>query len=143
MITGYNSKEIGNQTLTVTYQGLTQEFIVNVKDYIAKLEIEKPKKIDYEYGENLDLTGGKLSIITASGKVDEKIDITLAMVSGYDKIKEGIQTITVKYKGLQGEFQVSVKDKIKAIALNNEPNKINYKNGEAIDITGATINIVK
>ena len=45
MITGYNSKEIGNQTLTVTYQGLTQEFIVNVKDYIAKLEIEKPKKI--------------------------------------------------------------------------------------------------
>ena len=143
MITGYNSKEIGNQTLTVTYQGLTQEFIVYVKDYIAKLEIEKPKKIDYEYGENLDLTGGKLSIITASGKVDEKIDITLAMVSGYDKIKEGIQTITVKYKGLQGEFQVSVKDKIKAIALNNEPNKINYKNGEAIDITGATINIVK
>ena len=143
MITGYNSKEIGNQTLTVTYQGLTQEFIVNVKDYIAKLEIEKPKKIDYEYGENLDLTGGKLSIITASGKVDEKIDITLAMVSGYNKIKEGIQTITVKYKGLQGEFQVSVKDKIKAIALNNEPNKINYKNGEAIDITGATINIVK
>ena len=143
MITGYNSKEIGNQTLTVTYQGLTQEFIVNVKDYIAKLEIEKPKKIDYEYGENLDLTGGKLSIITASGKVDEKIDIILAMVSGYDKIKEGIQTITVKYKGLQGEFQVSVKDKIKAIALNNEPNKINYKNGEAIDITGATINIVK
>ena len=143
MITGYNSKEIGNQTLTVTYQGLTQEFIVNVKDYIAKLEIEKPKKIDYEYGENLDLTGGKLSIITASGKVDEKIDITLAMVSGYDKIKEGIQTVTVKYKGLQGEFQVSVKDKIKAIALNNEPNKINYKNGEAIDITGATINIVK
>ena len=143
MITGYNSKEIGNQTLTVTYQGITQEFIVNVKDYIAKLEIEKPKKIDYEYGENLDLTGGKLSIITASGKVDEKIDITLAMVSGYDKIKEGIQTITVEYKGLQGEFQVSVKDKIKAIALNSEPNKINYKNGEAIDITGATINIVK
>ena len=143
MITGYNSKEIGSQTLTVTYQGLTQEFIVNVKDYIAKLEIEKPKKINYEYGENLDLTGGKLSIITASGKVDEKIDMTLAMVSGYDKIKEGIQTITVEYKGLQGEFQVSVKDKIKAIALNNEPNKINYKNGEAIDITGATINIVK
>lgn len=65
------------------------------------------------------------------------------MVSGYDKIKEGIQTITVEYKGLQGEFQVSVKDKIKAIALNSEPNKINYKNGEAIDITGATINIVK
>ena len=143
MITGYNSKKIGNQTLTVTYEGLTQEFIVNVKDYITKLELKKPEKTDYEYGENLDLTGGTISIITASGKVDEKIDITASMISGYDKTKEGTQTITVEYKGLQGKFQVSVKDKIKSISLNNEPNKINYKYGEALDITGATIDIIK
>ena len=143
MVTGYNSKKIGNQTLTVTYEGLTQEFIVNVKDYITKLELKKPEKTDYEYGENLDLTGGTISIITASGKVDEKIDITASMISGYDKTKEGTQTITVEYKGLQGKFQVSVKDKIKAISLNNEPNKINYKYGEALDITGATIDIIK
>ena len=143
MVTGYNSKKIGNQTLTVTYEGLTQEFIVNVKDYITKLELKKPEKTDYEYGENLDLTGGTISIITASEKVDEKIDITASMISGYDKTKEGTQTITVEYKGLQGKFQVSVKDKIKAISLNNEPNKINYKYGEALDITGATIDIIK
>ena len=143
MVTGYNSKKIGNQTLTVTYEGLTQEFIVNVKDYITKLKLEKPEKTDYEYGENLDLTGGTISIITASGKVDEKTDMTASMISGYDKTKEGTQTITVEYKGLQGKFQVSVKDKIKAISLNNEPNKINYKNGEALDITGATIDIIK
>ena len=143
MVTGYNSKKIGNQTLTVTYEGLTQEFIVNVKDYITKLELKKPEKTDYEYGENLDLTGGTISIITASGKVDEKTDMTASMISGYDKTKEGTQTITVEYKGLQGKFQVSVKDKIKAISLNNEPNKVNYKNGEALDITGATIDIIK
>ena len=143
MVTGYNSKKIGNQTLTVTYEGLTQEFIVNVKDYITKLKLEKPEKTDYEYGENLDLTGGTISIITASGKVDEKTDMTASMISGYDKTKEGTQTITVEYKGLQGKFQVSVKDKIKAISLNNEPNKVNYKNGEALDITGATIDIIK
>ena len=143
MVTGYNPKKIGNQTLTVTYEGLSQEFIVNVKDYITRLEVKKPEKTDYEYGENLDLTGGTILIITASGKVDEKVDITAYMISGYDKTKEGTQTITVEYKGLQGKFQVSVKDKIKAISLNNEPNKINYKNGEALDITGATIDIIK
>ena len=143
MVTGYNPKKIGNQTLTVTYEGLSQEFIVNVKDYITRLEVKKPEKTDYEYGENLDLTGGTISIITASGKVDEKVDITAYMISGYDKTKEGTQTITVEYKGLQGKFQVSIKDKIKAISLNNEPNKINYKNGEALDITGATIDIIK
>ena len=143
MVTGYNSKKIGNQTLTVTYEGLTQEFIVNVKDYITKLELKKPEKTDYEYGENLELTGGTISIITASGKVDEKTDMTASMISGYDKTKEGTQTITVEYKGLQGKFQVNVKDKIKAISLNNEPNKINYKYNEALDITGATIDIIK
>ena len=143
MVTGFNPKKIGNQTLTVTYEGLSQEFIVNVKDYITRLEVKKPEKTDYEYGENLDLTGGTISIITASGKVDEKVDITAYMISGYDKTKEGTQTITVEYKGLQGKFQVSIKDKIKAISLNNEPNKINYKNGEALDITGATIDIIK
>ena len=143
MVTGYNPKNIGNQTLTVTYEGLSQEFIVNVKDYITRLEVKKPEKTDYEYGENLDLTGGTILIITASGKVDEKTDMTASMISGYDKTKEGTQTITVEYKGLQGKFQVSVKDKIKAISLNNEPNKINYKNGEALDITGATIDIIK
>ena len=143
MVTGFNPKKIGNQTLTVTYEGLSQEFIVNVKDYITRLEVKKPEKTDYEYGENLDLTGGTISIITASGKVDEKVDITAYMISGYDKTKEGTQTITVEYKGLQGKFQVSIKDKIKAISLNNEPNKINYKNGEALDITGATIYIIK
>ena len=143
MVTGYNPKKIGNQTLTVTYEGLSQEFIVNVKDYITRLEVKKPEKTDYEYGENLDLTGGTILIITASGKVDEKTDMTASMISGYDKTKEGTQTITVEYKGLQGKFQVSVKDKIKAISLNNEPNKINYKNGEALDITGATIDIIK
>ena len=143
MVTGYNPKNIGNQTLTVTYEGLSQEFIVNVKDYITRLEVKKPEKTDYEYGENLDLTGGTILIITASGKVDEKTDMTASMISGYDKTKEGTQTITVEYKGLQGKFQVSIKDKIKAISLNNEPNKINYKNGEALDITGATIDIIK
>ena len=143
MVTGYNPKKIGNQTLTVTYEGLSQEFIVNVKDYITRLEVKKPEKTDYEYGENLDLTGGTILIITASGKVDEKTDMTASMISEYDKTKEGTQTITVEYKGLQGKFQVSVKDKIKAISLNNEPNKINYKNGEALDITGATIDIIK
>ena len=143
MITGYNPKKLGNQTLTVTYEGLTQQFIVNVEDYISKLEVKKPQKVDYEYGESLDITGGKVSIIMASGSVKETAEMTNSMLSGYDRTKEGTQTIKVEYKGLQGNFQVSVVDKIKGITLNSEPNKINYKYGENIDLTGATINVIK
>ena len=143
MVSGYNPKKLGSQTLTVTYEGLTQQFIVNVEDYISKIEIKKPQKTEYEYGESLDLTGGKVSIIMASGKVEETVDMTASMISGYDKTKEGIQTIKVEYKGLQGNFQVNVIDKIKGITLNSEPNKINYKYGENIDVTGATIKVIK
>ena len=143
MVSGYNPKKLGNQTLTVTYEGFTGQFIVNVEDYISKLEVKEPEKLEYEYGESLDLTGAKVSIIMASGKVEETVDMTASMISGYDKPKEGKQTINVEYKGLKGSFQVKVVDKVKGISLKNEPNKVHYKYGENLDVTGATITVIK
>ena len=143
MISGYNSKKLGAQILTVTYQGLTQQFVVKVEDYIASLKIQKPTKVEYEYGEDIDLTGGKVSIIMASGAISESTAMTGAMITGYNPKAEGTQTIKVEYKGLQGNFQVKVEDKIKGISVNTEPDKTEYKYGENLDITGATINVVK
>ena len=143
MVTGYNPKKLGNQTLTVTYEGFKQQFIVNVEDYVSKLSVKAPTKVTYEYGENIDLTGAKVSIIMASGKVEETTEMTASMITGYDKTKEGKQTIKVEYKGLQGSFQVSVEDKVKGISLSSEPNKVNYKYGESLDVTGATITVIK
>ena len=143
MISGYNSKKLGAQILTVTYQGLTQQFVVKVEDYIASLKIQKPTKVEYEYGEDIELTGGKVSIIMASGAISESTAMTGAMITGYNPKAEGTQTIKVEYKGLQGNFQVKVEDKIKGISVNTEPNKTEYKYGENLDITGATIDVVK
>ena len=143
MVSGYNPKKLGNQTLTVTYEGFKQQFIVNVEDYVSKLSVKAPTKVTYEYGENIDLTGAKVSIIMASGKVEETTEMTASMITGYDKTKEGKQTIKVEYKGLQGSFQVSVEDKVKGISLSSEPNKVNYKYGESLDVTGATITVIK
>ena len=143
MISGYNSKKLGAQILTVTYQGLTQQFVVKVEDYIASLKIQKPTKVEYEYGEDIELNGGKVSIIMASGAISESTAMTGAMITGYNPKAEGTQTIKVEYKGLQGNFQVKVEDKIKGISVNTEPDKTEYKYGENLDITGATINVVK
>ena len=143
MISGYNSKKLGAQILTVTYQGLTQQFVVKVEDYIASLKIQKPTKVEYEYGEDIELTGGKVSIIMASGAISESTAMTGAMITGYNPKAEGTQTIKVEYKGLQGNFQVKIEDKIKGISVNTEPNKTEYKYGENLDITGATIDVVK
>ena len=143
MITGYNPNKLGQQTLKVTYEGITKEFIVTVEDYITKLVVKAPDKKEYEYGEDLNLTGGKVSIIMASGAVEENVEMTASMISGYNKTKEGTQTINVEYKGLQGTFQVKVIDKIKGIAINTLPNKTDYKNGENLSLTGGTITVIK
>ena len=143
MVSGYNSKTIGNQILRVTYEGITQQFSVNVKDYITKLKVIPPTKTKYEYGEDIDLTGGKVSLVTASGKIKETVDLTAAMISGFESKKEGIQNINVSYKGFNSSFNVNVKDTIKAISMASMPNKTSYKYGEDIDATGATIYVVK
>ena len=143
MISGYNPNKLGTQTLTVTYEGFTQQFIVMVEDYASKLKVQAPSKVEYEYGEALDLAKGTVSIIMASGKISETVDITASMVSGYNANQVGKQTIRVDYKGLQGNFQVNVIDRIKGISLNTEPNKKTYNNGEQIDLTGGTIKVVK
>ena len=143
MVSGYNSKTIGNQILTVTYEGITQQFSVNVKDYITKLKVIQPTKTKYEYGEDIDLTGGKVSLVTASGKIKETVDLTAAMISGFESKKEGTQNINVSYKGFNSSFNVNVKDTFKAISMASMPNKTSYKYGEDIDATGATIYVVK
>ena len=143
MVSGYNSKTIGNQTLTVTYEGITQQFSVNVKDYITKLKVIPPTKTKYEYGEDIDLTGGKVSLVTASGKIKETVDLTAAMISGFESKKEGTQNINVSYKGFDSSFNITVKDTVKSIYMASMPNKTSYKYGEDLDITGATINVVK
>ena len=143
MVSGYNSKIIGNQILTVTYEGITQQFSVNVKDYISKIKVIPPTKTKYEYGEDIDLTGGKVSLVTASGKIEETVDLTASMISGFESKKEGTQNINVSYKGFDSSFNINVKDTIKAISMASMPNKTSYKYGEDIDVTGATIYVVK
>ena len=144
MVSGYNPNKLGTQILTVTYEGLTQEFSVTVKDYVVeKLKVTPPNKTSYEYGESLDLTGGKVFIMMASGAVSDSADLAGYMVSGYDATKTGSQTIRVEYNNLVGNFTVNVVDKVKGISMNTEPNKTNYKNGESLDVSGATIIVTK
>ena len=143
MISGYNPKKLGSQVITVTYDGKTAEFSVNVEDYVKQLNIKKPTKLEYEYGEELELDGGEVSVVMASGKISDKTALTASMVEGYNKKKEGKQTLKVTYKGLSGKFDVNVVDLVKAISMDKQPNKVKYNYGEELDVTGATIKVIK
>ena len=144
MVTGYNSNKLGTQTLTVTYDGLSQTFPVTVEDYeLNSLFITPPTKRNYEYGESLDLTGGKVTTKMASGAIKESTNMTASMISGFDNTKVGSQKITVTYDGKSNSFTISVKDLIKGISMNTQPNKTNYDFGANLDVSGATITVVK
>ena len=144
MVTGYNPNKLGTQTLTVTYDGLSQTFPVTVEDYeLNGLFITPPTKRNYEYGESLDLTGGKVTIKMASGAIKESTNMTASRISGFDNTKVGSQKITVTYYGKSNSFTISVKDSIKGISMNTQPNKTNYDLGANLDVSGATITVVK
>ena len=150
MIKNYNKQQLGNQTVSVEYNGTTVGTInVTVKDYIASVVITVPSKITYKYNEELDLSDAKITITMAS-KPNEPttIAVTPSMISGYNKTQVGAQTVTITYTDNENNvhtqtFGVRVEDSIKTITLENNNFKTNYKYGENLDLSGLTLKVTK
>ncbi len=152
-VTEYDPYKLGDQELTVTYtytedgetKTQTTTFTVTVKDYwTGKIEITAlPDKLTYKYGEEINLAGGKVAKVMASGAKEDEVEITGEMVSGYDKQKLGKQTITVTYEDATDTFDVTVVDELIGISMNTFPNKTEYTQGQDLDLTGATIKVTR
>ncbi|MDR0425919.1 MAG: bacterial Ig-like domain-containing protein, partial [Clostridiales bacterium] len=56
----------------------------------------QPAKKDYTRGEQLDVTGGKLTAVFVNGTVST-VDLTSDMVTGFEPLTPGGQTLTVSY----------------------------------------------
>ena len=143
MITGFNTNTVGQVQVFVNYEGAQDSFLINVTDYESGATLVAPNKKNYEYGQELDLSGGLMRIMMASGAVKEEAALTASMISGYNPTVVGTQTITVTYKGYTKQFNVSVTDTIAGISLYTAPNKTNYNYGENLDVTGGKLKVVK
>ena len=79
--------------------------------YNKRLEVSTlPTKLEYIYNtENINLTGGKISLCYLNGTTEE-VDLTDSRVEieGFDNSKIGTQTITVKYNGKKATFNVNI-----------------------------------
>jgi predicted chitinase len=69
-----------------------------------------PNKLQYIQGEQLDVSGAKLSVKSNHGNT-EVIDVTKDMVQGFETNMPGNQVLKVTYDGLTTTFTVSVKAK--------------------------------
>ncbi|MBO4422781.1 MAG: bacterial Ig-like domain-containing protein [Clostridia bacterium] len=107
-ITGFNASVIGKQTLLVKYKDKTTqvEVSVNSKNVIS-FSIKSPlSKLEYLIGDEIDTTGGVLSVVYDDG-TSEEIPITKNMLSGYDNTYVGEQTVTVTYATATQSFKLS------------------------------------
>ena len=93
--------------------------------YISAL----PAKTVYSVGNgSLNLTGGKLMLVCDSGETE--VNLTAAMVSGFDNTVLGKQTLTVTVGGLTTTFEVEVVERaVTSVAVENGKLVKHYTDG--------------
>lgn len=146
MVSGFDNTRVGSQTLTVSYEGKTAFFSVTITARTAlRIAVTTlPAKTSYLEGKDkLDVAGGRITVYYNSGP-SEVLDMTAAMVSGFDNNKVGDQTLTVTYNGKTATFNVTIVAKtLKGISVAQLPNKLEYLiDSEPFDVTGGKIKLI-
>lgn len=141
MVSGFTSTQEGSQTLVVTNDwgegSFSANYTVTVVDPVIEVRVTTPPdKTRYRLGDDLDLTGGELSIVKKSGTYTTPIDGS--MVTGYDKDTLGNQSVTVTDSGHSTTFTVTVVDYQVGVVL-VAPTKTGYEWGDPLSLVGGTI----
>ena len=109
-ITGFDSENVGKQTVTVSYRGKSATFEVNVSEKkVVDAEFEFPNDIKIIQGEDLNLSSGKV-ILTYSDGSQQTIKKGYT-VTGFDKTKVGKQNVTITYRDFSTDLEVTVEEK--------------------------------
>ena len=159
MVTGFNNTKVGRQTLTVTYNGETTFFNVEIVPRsvssiaVTTLPVKLRYLVDKEW---LDITGGALTIYFDNDTtceaymvyIDGQMNLMFAddfsvapfTVSGFDSRNIGVCTVTVTYQGCSTTFDVEIIDReLSGISVAKSPKKTVYETGETLDLTGGRL----
>ena len=96
-----------------------------------------PTQLEYTHcKDTLDVSGGVL-LLTYSGGVSIKMDMTPDMVSGFDNTVPGTQVLTVTVEGIKTSYRVTiVLGEPESLTVDRLPDKLIYISGESLDLTG-------
>ena len=121
-VSGYNKDQIGQQTVTITYEGQTLEFKVTVIPRIALEGITK----DYFVGDSFDKSKGRLRIADDNANIKSiNMSEDAVTVEGFDSETPGKKTLTVKYGDYTGTFTVTVYN-AETVELSKTPKRNTY-----------------
>ena len=131
---GYNKDQIGEQTVTVTYEEQTVEIKVTVIPRIALEGITR----DYFVGDSFDKAKGRLRIADDQANTKSvNLSEEAVIVEGFDSSTTGQKTLTVKYGEYTGTFTVTVYT-AETVTLTTAPKQTKYYSHDtAFSTTGA------
>lgn len=124
-----------NHKYTTTYSIVVLDASKTVSGIVIADENELKK--EYYVGDEF-VVGGQITV-SYSDADSETIDITSAMVSGYNPQTSGSQTITVTYGGKTTSYEVTVTAVTVTGITVTPPTKTDYKVGESLDLTGGSL----
>ncbi len=145
----------GTREITINYGTASTSFYVyieNEKEACSLVIDELPTKTDYILGEELDLTGAKVSGFFTDGEqifefknadLQELIDDGTITIDADDFYnygqKSGPRSIHIGYYNAYASFSVNVIDPYEGyyMKLTSPPDKLTYNLGEELDLTGA------
>ncbi|MCR4800585.1 MAG: bacterial Ig-like domain-containing protein [Bacteroidales bacterium] len=103
---------------------------------VEKIEILSMPKTEYVVGEDIDITGAKISVTFNDGSVEE-IDLTNEMLSGFDNTLVAEQDITVTYLTFTTTIHVTVNEKTAVSDIATDATSI-YAYGHTIVVETAS-----
>lgn len=142
MISNYDSHKIGEQSVTITYEGQTTTLQITVlKTDVQGISIHsKPNQVTVVQGSELSLAGISLKVEyqTRSIVID---NVTKSMLRGYStSLPVGIHTVYLEYAGYTTPLQIEVLSKsVISIEIISLPKDRQYFVGERLDPSGFAV----
>ena len=110
MFSEFSTQTIGLQSAYFTYKDEKLVYTYKVEDYVTGLELTLPDKLIYEYKEQLDVTGGLVRKVMASGIEMPYEKMNMSMISGFTSDNVGKVKLTVSYLGKKEYFEIEIVD---------------------------------
>lgn len=140
MVSGFNNKTVGLQTLTVAYEGFEDIYDIEIvaKSLTSISVTTKPIITTYVESTALAETGMALTLYYNNNTFET---VTDGWISEYDFSNVGASTVKVTYGGKTCTYDVTVIAKtLTSIVIESEPYKLEYFEGDtSLDTNGLII----
>jgi len=123
MVAGFDSSRKGDCVVTVTFQGVTTSVLMRiVGKAAASIELDEVPTVLYR-GYPFP-SGHTFTAHMEDGTTSADIPLDVSLLSGFNPMEVGDQTITVSYMGATTSFDVTVKeDEIVSVGIENATEK--------------------